>query len=222
MPTHPLPGIRTFWPLAKAVSRNFCPPICKFFGYLVCEPHAKPSFLLPGLPPISLCPFPISPASSCPVIHLFLPRIKIRKIRQAPYPLNVSEPGPDGILPIAFKISVPGLACLLRGLFCFFPQSFYLLSPLGKLMILRIPELRYFTDPVNHRPISLTPIISKAFWTFISDRRRSFLVRQGLLSDRQCDFRSQGSTNDPQTLISHSWLALPDNLGETPGFARCL
>ena len=52
------------------------------------------------------------------------------------------------------------------------------------------------TDPVNYRPISITPTLSKLFEIIFSSRFHEFLANSNILNPKQFSFRPGYSTND--------------------------
>ena len=76
--------------------------------------------------------------------------------------------------------------CLLEGVFP---------SPLKKAKIVPIYKKKCDTrDVCNYRPISLLSSLSKVFERVIYDRMMSFLTRYDLLTESQCGFRPNHST----------------------------
>ena len=69
------------------------------------------------------------------------------------------------------------------------------------------------TDPQNHRPISLLPLLSKIIEGIVHDQTEEFLGKNKLLYSFQSDFRKNYSTN---TCLGH----LTDKI--TTGFEKGL
>ena len=75
------------------------------------------------------------------------------------------------------------------------------------------------SDPGNYRPISLLPIISKIFESFINDSLIKHLNGTGLFSDLQYGFRAFRSTADLLTVLSERIYNSLDAGGETRAIA---
>ena len=60
-------------------------------------------------------------------------------------------------------------------------------------------------DPLNCRPISLLPIISKVKESIIADDMKSFLFSNNIISDHQFGFRPGYSTLDMLLLLTQQW-----------------
>ena len=71
------------------------------------------------------------------------------------------------------------------------------------------------SDPGEYRPISLFPIVSKIFESFINDSLIKHLDITGLFSDLQYGFRAFWSTADILTVLSECIYNLLDAGGET-------
>lgn len=214
-------GSRSFWSLAKAVSRNFCsssfPPILDADGSLKTLPAEKAEIFAHHFASISSDP-PSIPVHSYPqpVSTFNLPLITTRSVRRALSDLDTSKPpGPDGIPPILFRNCAPELAPVISKLFRLSLSSGTFPSTWKSSHILPIPKFGSLSNPNNYRPISITPILSKVLETLLSKQLLCDLENNTLLSDHQYGFRRHRSTGDMLAYVSHVWASSMDKFGET-------
>ena len=66
-------------------------------------------------------------------------------------------------------------------------------------------------DPSNYRPISLLPLLSKAFERIVLDQTKEFVSLNKILHDHQSGFRKNHSTNTCLSFLSDKILKGFDN-----------
>src|ERR1700755_1708381 len=223
------PTEKSFWPLAKNISNNFCkssfPPLIRSDGSVANTPTEKANLF--GLlfssnstlddsgnpPPTSSplgCPMPL-PVISFDQVHGLLKSMNVRKAS-----------GPDGIPPRVLRECASELAPSLVQLFSLclntstFPQCW------KRAIVQPIPKKGSRSDPSNYRPIALTCILSKIFETLLNSHFLDHLESHSLLSDHQYGFRRSRSTGDILSYLTDLWSSALTNHYETCGGGVCI
>ena len=148
-------------------------------------------------------------------------RITVRMVAKAICELDVAKAtGPDCIPSIVLKMCSPELSPVLSKLYnkCLSESCFPSCWKFSSV----VPAYKNDgerSDPGNYRPISLLPVISKMFESFVNDRITKHLERTGLFSDLQYGFRAFRSTADLLTVLSERIYNSLDVGGETRAIA---
>ena len=134
-------------------------------------------------------------------------------VSHAIYDLDASEAtDPDRMSAIVLKMCSPELSSVLAKLYnkCLAESSF----PSCWKSLLVVPVFKNDgerSDPGKYRPISLLPIISKIFESFINDSMTKHLDITRLFSDLQygfCAFRSTADCIDCYEIVISNWWLL--------------
>ena len=146
-----------------------------------------------------MSPTPHSWNPSFPVIPncswtLYFAREKVEKFLEAID--SDSATGPDGISSRVRKTCSAALADPLSALFTLSFARCHLPSAWKYANIKVLHKKGAKTDPLNYKPISLPPIISKIMESIITGDRKTFLSSSNLISDHQFGFRPDHSTLD--------------------------
>ena len=148
-------------------------------------------------------------------------KITARMVSHAIYDLDAFKAtGPDRIPSIVLKMCSPELSPVLAKLYnkCLAESCFPSCWKSSSVVpVFKNDGER--SDPGKYRPISLLPIISKIFESFINDSLINHLDSTGLFSDLQYGFRALRSTADILTVLSECIYNSLDALGETRAIA---
>ena len=148
-------------------------------------------------------------------------KITARMVSHAIYDLDTCKAtGPDRIPSIVLKMCSPELSPVLAKLYnkCLAESCF----PSCWKSSAVVPVFKNDgerSDPGKYRPISLLPIVSKIFESFINDSLIKHLDSTGLFSDLQYGFRTLRSTADILTVLSECIYNSLDAGGETRAIA---
>ena len=215
-------GSRSFWSMAKVVSQNFCqssfPPLKKKSDSFSTTPSSKANPSASIFASNSNLDDQGFPHHHYPHSKFLMSPIKLstRKVRQTLLQLDTSKSkGTDGIPAIVLKTCAPELAPILNKLFqlsytfCTFPTS------RKKAHVFPIPKTGDTSNPLNHRPIAITSLLSRTMETIITKQLLTFLETNNLLSYHQYGFRKARSTGDLLAYAVHVWSSALESSGES-------
>ena len=216
------PTEKSFWPLAKNISNNFCksvfPPLIRPDNTVANTPSEKANlfgllFSSNSTLDDSGAPPPTPSPLRCP---MSLPVITHDQVHGILRSMNVKKAGgPDGIPPRVLRECASALAPILVQLYSLclntntFPQCW------KRAYVQPVPKKGSRSDPSNYRPIALTCILSKVFETLLNSHFLDHLESHSLLSDHQYGFRRSRSTGDILSYLTDLWLSTLKNYGET-------
>ena len=112
------------------------------------------------------------------------------KIIEAIHDLSThSAPGPDGVPAIVFKECAEALSQPLMILFNSFFDCHYIPDILKRAAIVPVYKSGEKSNPINYRPISLTPILMKILERIVRKQVVQFLTDNNFLNSTQHGFR---------------------------------
>ena len=112
-----------------------------------------------------------------------------------------SAMGPDGIHPAVLKNCAPSLAYPLSIIFNRSLEEGKVPQAWKRSIIVPIFKKGHRFEPLNYRPVSLTPVCCKVMEHIISDHLLSYLDDNSLLTDHQYGFRHGRSTMEQLLLV---------------------
>ena len=112
-----------------------------------------------------------------------------------------SAMGPDGIHPMVLKCCAKQLAYPLSTIFKHSLGEGLVPKSWKRSTIIPIFKKGHRYDPLNYRPISLTPVSCKTLEHVIADHLMEYLCDHQLLSDHQFGFRRNRSTVEQLLLV---------------------
>ena len=112
-----------------------------------------------------------------------------------------SAMGPDGIHPTVLKNCAPSLAYPLFTIFAKSMEEGSVPQAWKHSIIIPIFKKGHRFEPLNYRPVSLTPVCCKVMEHIIADHLLSYLGDNSLLSDHQFGFRHGRSTMEQLLLV---------------------
>lgn len=219
-------GSKGFWSLVKSINNNFnqssIPTLKDHSGTSFFDSKDKANLLAKLFADNSnLDDLNKTPAATTSSGHLMRPfSFRKRCIVKVLDSLNGNQaPGPDGIPSIVLKKCSNTIAGPLCSLFfkCYKAKEY----PLSwrSAIVQPIPKKGNKTEPKNYRPIAITSVLAKTMEKVINAKIMRFLADTQQLSDHQYGFRSQRSTGDLMTYVTHKWYDTIHKCGETKAVA---
>ena len=221
------PSSRSFWSLAKQISKNFTPSsfpsLFRPDGSVASSPGDKAAIFLENFASnSSLDDTGVPPPVILPLTEPILPSffLSVRDVLRALELLDVRKAyGPDGIPPVVLKKCARVLAPILTKLFRLILKTNIFPTPWKLAAVQPIPKKGDPSDPSNYRPIAITSTIAKIFESLLNSKLISHLESHHLLSDHQYGFRSARSCGDLLSFVSHIWSSALKEFGETTAVA---
>ena len=214
-------GGRSFWSLAKSVSKNFCtsqfPPLKNPDGSLASDASSKANIFAKMFSSNSTVADSTQSPPSFPRFSETITTIPFttRLVRQTMLILDTKKAsGPDGIPPIVLKNCAPELAPILGKLYRLSYSMGCYPSVWKHAHVCPVPKKGTKSDPSNYRPIAITSILSKVMETIINKHVLNFLESHALISDHQYGFRHGRSTGDLLAFVTNQWAQAIDSFGE--------
>ncbi len=179
---------RSFWSLAKCISRNFSepsfPPILGQDGTLHSNPTEKANIFVKTFALNSTLDDSSKIPPFSPPIHPSMKPIQFTptSVQKALSSLQANKAsGPDKIPPIVLKNCSHQMAPILSHLYNVSYCSAHFPTSWKHTHIFPIPKKGDRSNPNNYRPIALIPIFSKVMESIITQQLLSFLESKNIV-----------------------------------------